>query len=182
MTEVAGWRVLLTASGLATALVLGFLVITPLPYAESVQSAWHSMDSLWRDSISKQITGFSLLGISLLALTLSLRKRWDWFRLGGYGIWRSLHGVLGVLTLLGFLIHTGLHLGSNFTFALAVVFLALNLLGSITGVAAALESKLQGQYSRAIRFCRPLLAQLHIWLFWPLPVLILFHVISVYYY
>ena len=180
--EVPGWRSLLVASGVAVVLILGYLLADPLPFAESVQHTWHAIDWLWRESFAKQVTGFTLLGISVFALLLSLRKRWDWFRFGDYGFWRSLHGVVGMLTLFGFFVHTGLHLGSNFTFVLAVVFLALNLVGSFTGLFAAFESKARGQLAEQVRAWRPRLTQLHIWLFWPLPVLILFHIISVYYY
>ena len=180
--EVVGWRSLLAASALAALLVIAYLFADPVPFAESVQTAWRAVDVLWRESFAKQITGFTLLGMSVIALLLSLRKRLNWFRFGDYGFWRSLHGILGLLTLVGFFVHTGLHLGSNFTFVLALVFLALNLLGSVTGVFAALESKLQGELAEKVRLWRPRLTRMHIWLFWPLPVLILFHVISVYYY
>ena len=180
--EVPGWRSLLLASGVAAVLILGYLLADPMPFAESVRNTWHAVDWIWRESLAKQVTGFTLLGISVFALLLSLRKRWDWFRFGDYGFWRSLHCVVGMLTLLGFFVHTGLHMGSNFTFVLAVIFLALNLIGSVTGLFAALESKARGQLAEQVRAWRPRLTQLHIWLFWPLPVLILFHIISVYYY
>lgn len=84
--------------------------------------------------------------------------------------------------MVGFLVHTGLRLGHNFTLALAIVFLMLNLLGAFTGITAALESHFAGVRGRQLRAWRPKLTQLHIWLFWPLPALVLFHIISVYYY
>lgn len=182
VAEVVGWKTLLAASLIATTLVTGYFIVGPVPFADSVQSTWHDYDFLWRESIAKQITGFTLLGISVIGLLLSLRKRLNWFNFGDYGFWRSMHGVLGTLTIVGFFVHTGMHLGSNFTFALAIVFLALNVLGSVTGIFAALESKTHGDMAQHIRLMRPRLAKMHIWLFWPLPILILFHVISVYYY
>lgn len=175
-------RGLLIASCCAAGLVLLFLALGPLPFAETVQSAWRQIDFLWQDSFAKQVTGYSLLAISLLGLLLSLRKRVSWFKLGEFGMWRTFHSVLGLATLLGFLVHTGLRLGHNFTFALALTFLLLNLLGAFTGIAAALESKFSGPWARKLRAWRPKLTQLHIWLLWPLPALILFHIISVYYY
>lgn len=173
---------LLIASVLASLLVPVFLLAGPFPFAESVQSSWRQVDYLWQDSFAKQVSGFSLLGISVLALGFSLRKRIPWFSWGDFASWRGLHGILGTLTLVGFLVHTGLRLGHNFTLALAIVFLMLNLLGAFTGITAALESHFAGVRGRQLRGWRPKLTQLHIWLFWPLPALVLFHIISVYYY
>jgi nitrite reductase (NADH) large subunit len=180
--EVAGWRALLVASVLALCVVAGYVAVEPMPFAETVSSGWHRFDVLWRDSFAKQVTGFSLLAITAMALLFSLRKRWSKLSIGDFGIWRSMHGILGLLTLVGFLVHTGLHLGSNLTLVLAFVFLAINLLGSATGVVAALESSCTGAAALVVRRWRPRLTRMHIWLFWPLPVLVLFHVISVYYY
>jgi len=177
-----GRRMLLMTSCLAAVLVPLFLAIGPFSFAESVQSAWRQIDFLWQDSFAKQVSGYTLLGISVAGLLLSLRKRFSWFKFGNFGFWRSLHSLLGLTTLLGFLVHTGLRLGHNFTFALALTFLFLNFLGAFTGVAAALESRFRGRWAQRLRVLRPQLAQLHIWLFWPLPALILFHIISVYYY
>ncbi|MEM8945403.1 MAG: FAD-dependent oxidoreductase [Planctomycetota bacterium] len=173
---------LLTASCAGVVLVPLFFVLGPFAFADSVQSSWRQIDFLWQDSFAKQVTGFTLLGISVAGLLLSLRKRISWFKLGEYGFWRSLHGMLGLMTLIGFLVHTGLRMGHNFTFALAIVFLVLNLLGAFTGVTAALESRFTGPWARTLRAWRPRLTQWHIWLFWPLPALVLFHIISVYYY
>ena len=173
---------LLISSCLAAVLVPLFFALGPFPFAETVQSSWRKIDFLWQDSFAKQVTGFTLLGISLLGLLLSLRKRWSWFTLGEFASWRTLHSVLGVGTLVGFLVHTGLRLGHNFTFALALIFLLLNVLGAFTGIAASLESRFSGHWARMLRTWRPKLTRLHIWLFWPLPALILFHIISVYYY
>lgn len=179
---VKGRAGLLIASCLAAVLVPLFLALGPFSFADTVQSSWRQIDFIWQDSFAKQVTGYTLLGISVAGLLLSLRKRFAWFKFGDYGFWRSLHSILGLMTLVGFLVHTGLRLGHNFTFALALTFLSLNLLGAFTGVTAALESRFTGELARNLRAWRPKLAQLHIWLFWPLPALVLFHIISVYYY
>ena len=154
----------------------------PLPIAETVRSSWRQIDFLWTDSWARQTTGLLLLVVTLLGLTFSLRKRLSWLKLGKLSTWRGLHGVLGMSTLLAFLVHTGMRLGHNLTLALAVVFLALNLLGAVTGVATALENRFTGAWERRLRAWRPRLTQLHIWLFWPLPALVAFHIFSVYYY
>lgn len=173
---------LLIASFLAVLLVPALLLAGPPPVVESVQSGWRKIDQFWRDDFVKQVTGYSLLGVSLLATTLSLRKRVSWINLGDFGSWRGIHGLLGMATLIGFLVHTSTRLGHNFTLALAISFLLLNLLGAFTGITAALESRFTGSLGRKLRAWRPRLTQAHIWLLWPLPALIAFHIVAVYYY
>lgn len=177
-----GSKGLLVASIIAAIVIPIFLLVGPLPFADSVQSSWRQVDQLWQESFLKQVTGYTLLGISTLGLLFSLRKRISWIRIGDFGLWRSLHGIFGVGTLVGFFLHTGLRLGDNFNFALALLFLLLNFVGAFTGFVAALESRLEGEWGKKLRAWRPQLTNLHIWLFWPIPALVLFHVISVYYY
>lgn len=181
-TSRSGQQTLLYVSYAAVATIVATLLAGPVPFGDSVQSAWTQVDMLWQSSLVRQVTGFTLLGVSFLALLLSLRRRWKRFSWGSFTLWRGIHGILGLATLVGFLVHTGMRMGHNFTFALAMVFLLLNLLGAFTGVAAALESRLTGLWGQRLRDWRPKLTQMHIWLFWPLPALVLFHVISVYYY
>lgn len=173
---------LLVASCLAVIAAPLLLAAGPPPVTDSVQSSWRAIEQYWRDDTVKQVTGYSLLGVSLIASTLSLRKRFSWLKFGEFSVWRGIHGILGLTTLVGFLIHTGTRLGHNFTMALAVSFLLLNVLGAFTGIAAALESRFSGTLGRRLRAWRPRLAQAHIWLLWPLPALVAFHIIAVYYY
>jgi len=60
------------------------------------------------------------------------------------------------------------------------LFLAMNAAGALTGLAAALEARGAGGVGATARRCRPLLTSVHLYLSWPLPVLVLFHVLSVY--
>ena len=182
VVQVKGRRKLVAASGTALGVLIALFVMGPVEMAHTVQSSWRQIDWLWRESFARQITGFSLLAITLLALTLSLRKRITWFNLGDFGSWRGIHGILGTVTVLGFLVHTGMRMGHNFTLALAVTFILLNIVGAFTGITAAMEASATGASARWVRAWRPRITQLHIWFFWPLPVLILFHIISVYYY
>lgn len=177
-----GRKKLLVGSCVALMTLVAIVASEPIAAAETVQSSWRAVDRLWRESFARQITGFTLLAISLGALALSLRKRFDWLRLGDFASWRGVHGLIGATTIIGFLVHTGMRLGHNFTLALACVFLLLNLLGAFSGLAAALETSATGVAAQRLRAWRPRLVRLHLWLFWPLPVLVLFHIISVYYY
>ncbi|MEN1678947.1 MAG: FAD-dependent oxidoreductase [Planctomycetota bacterium] len=173
---------LLIASCLVLLAIPVLLGVGPLPVAETVQSQWRAIDKLWQNDFAKQVTGFSLLGVATVSLLLSLRKRLAWFSLGDFSLWRGVHGMLGAVTVAGFCIHTGLSLGANLTFALAATFLLLNVLGAMTGFAASLESRLTGDWGRRLRAWRPRLTQAHLWLFWPIPALVAFHIVQVYYY
>lgn len=179
--ETPGWRLLLTASVSAAVLLVLILTIGPRTWSTTVQSGWYQFETLWRDSFWKQVTGFTLLGLSTVAMTLSLRKRWPRLEYLNFGWWRAAHGVLGTLTLAGLFAHTGLCLGSNLNFWLMVTFLGLNFAGVLTGAVTAVESRASTELQRHLRAWRPRLTLLHIVCFWPLPVLLAFHIFAAYY-
>ena len=132
---------------------------------------------------TKQVAGVTLIvGLAVVALSLSLRKRIPRFRLGSVGLWRVVHSGLGLLTLVGLIVHTGMRPGSNLNLALSTTFLGLAVLGALAGVLTSLESRVSGSGAMLLRQWRPRLTLLHILLFWPLPVLLGFHIVSVYYF
>jgi len=109
---------------------------------------------------------------------LSLRKRWSRFVFGEYGLWRVAHVVLG-LSMLGVLVlHTGVRLGNNFNFLLLASFFLLTKFGSLASAVIAVESR----PTRASRRWKQWSMLAHIVLTWPLPVLLGFHILSVYYF
>ena len=170
---------LLITSVIALLATLSTIAFPGVSMADSVESTWYKIDQLWRDNFIKQITGYSLVGTFLIGLIISLRKRFSWFTWGYFTTWRFFHSAFG-LTSLGVLwLHTGFHFGSNLNFWLMAVFVALNILGAVAGIITAIESK--GTWA-ATRRLRPILTWAHLILFWPLPVLITFHVMSVYLY
>ena len=150
--------------------------------ADSVESWRYRVDQFWRDNVIKQITGYSLMGIFLIGLLLSLRKRFKWFRFGHFAYWRVFHTAFGVVALIALFIHTGFRFGHNLNFWLMFTFVALNLLGALAGIFAAIESKGTTKAALTARRFRPALTYLHLALFWPLPVLLTFHILSVYFY
>ena len=179
---VPGAKTMLIASLVSLVLVPLMIALPPLPYADSVQSAWRQIDLLWRSDFARQVTGFSVLALILIGLVFSLRKRIPWFRWGSYGFWRSAHGVLGAAVLIAVAVHTGLRLGENLNFVLSSVFIATAGLGSVAGILSGLEGKAEGARAIFIRRWRPRLTLLHLWLFWPLPLLIGVHVLSFYWF
>ena len=145
--------------------------------SSTVQSL--QIDTLWRDGLIKQISGFTLLGLAVLGLLMSLRKQWTRFKWGDFAYWRLMHAVLGVLILLVLLSHTGLNLGDNLNMALMLVFLGLAGVGGLAGGAIVVERRLSRSLGQRLRSWS---TWLHIGLFWPLPALLSYHILSVYYF
>lgn len=136
-------------------------------------------EQIWNDKFWKQVTGFTLFGLSVLGLLMSLRKRIVSNRLGDYAYWRVLHMVLGVMCVLILILHTGFSLGSNLNQLLIIDFLSIIILGSLTGVIISMSHKLSTGGERIVR---KVWSWAHILFTWPLPLLLSFHILSVYYF
>jgi len=172
------WRALLIASLLALAAAVVLAFAPPVPFAESVQVRFRP-EVLWTDDLAKQVTGWSLVALAAMSLLLAARKRVKRFQLGEVGHWRALHGALGVLSLLLLVTHTGLRLGQNLNLILMLNFLALAFVGGLAGAVTALERRMDGLWARRLRAAW---TGCHVALTWPLPALILFHVVAAYYF
>lgn len=179
LTPVAGLKLLAVACGFALLLALTIFIAAPVPFAQSVQAGLRKLDFLWREETWKQVTGFTLVGLALVSLLLSLRKRVKRFNWGEFGHWRAVHAVLGTLTLLALVSHTGFRLGHNFNFVLMTDFLVLALVGALAGVVTALERRLTAQSAKRLR---SFWTGTHIAMAWPLPVLVAVHVLTAYYF
>jgi len=173
---------LLICSVIAIFAVLAILIAPPAPIADSVQSWYYKIDKLWRSNITKQITGYALMAIFLLGMLISLRKRFRWFRFGHFNKWRVFHAAFGIVSLVALFFHTGFHFGENLNYWLMLCFVLINILGGVAGIFSALESSGTSELALKARRFRPALVYLHIILFWPLPVLLAFHIASVYLY
>ena len=136
-------------------------------------------DSIWRDSQIKQITGFSVLGLTLLGLLLSLKKRWRKFKILPFSTWRYIHLVVGLFILLALFLHTGFRLGNNLNAWLMSLFAGLMLVGGFYGLFMSLRHKFDGSFAQRIR---AYLNWSHLLLFWPVPVLLGFHILKTYYF
>jgi len=162
-------------------LVLSFLYWLPLQIGtpDTVDSLKFQLSKLWTDPVIKQITGFTVTGISFFSLLYSIRKRLTWFRIGNLGIWKTFHLLSGFLAIIVLFLHTGLSWGYNLNFLLATDFLLLNTLGALAAVnySAKLDSSSFSQ--NQIRYW---LIRSHILFFWPYPILLCIHLYSVYQY
>jgi nitrite reductase (NADH) large subunit len=175
-TRILGTRALLVAAILG--LIVGgvIAVAPPIPFAESVRQKL-SFDLISNHRLFRQISGFTLVGLVLIGSLLSLRKRLPRFRWGSVGLWRAVHAALGTLALAALVTHTGFRFGHSLNFVLMTNFVALALLGALAGGVTALEARLPGPSARQLR---AFWTGAHIALVWPLPVLVLFHVLVSY--
>jgi nitrite reductase (NADH) large subunit len=178
LEPVRAYKPLYYGSVIFIAMALIAWLFPAIPYNNSVQVSWR-WDVLWTSTLFKQISGFTLLGISVIVLILSLRKRIKWMQWGDFSLWRLFHALLGGAAIFVLLIHTGFRLGDNMNFILMMCFSGLILLGAILGSVIAMEHKLDAALVKQIR---SLGTWLHILLFWPIPVLLGFHIFKTYYF
>jgi nitrite reductase (NADH) large subunit len=169
---------LLAVSVVALLMVLLIALVRPLPFSDTVRGGWQ-LDVLWRSRLGKQVSGYTMLGLSLSALAVSLRKRWRRFTFGRFAVWRLAHAVVGTVTLGVLMIHTGLRLGGNLNQMLMVGFLVFAGLGAVAGGLTALKPRLGLDIGH--RLCT-WFTRIHVLLLGPVLVLIGFHVLKVHYY
>jgi nitrite reductase (NADH) large subunit len=168
---------LLGVSIAAMAIAVVVALSAPIPYATSVQG-WLHPDVLWRHGGYRQATGFVLVGLSVAASLLSLRKRWPRVSAGRFPTWRIVHAVVGLCGLAALVAHTGMRAGDNLNLALMTSFIALNVLGAASGGLTAIERSRVGVGPHA----RAAIVTAHVLAAWPLPLLVAFHVVSAYYF
>jgi nitrite reductase (NADH) large subunit len=179
LNDVPGLKPLAVACAVALLLALSFFLVPPIAFADSVQSKLHQFDVLWREGFWKQVSGFTLVGLTLISLVLSLRKRIKRFTFGEFGHWRAVHAVLGTISLVALVTHTGFRLGNNFNFVLMLNFVALALVGALAGAVTAVERRLSPGAAKRLR---AFWTGTHIAMAWPLPVLVGLHVVIAYYF
>jgi nitrite reductase (NADH) large subunit len=171
-------RVLIASCVAVTLVALAHLLFNPIPLATSIRG--RGIDNLWLDGTLKQITGYLLLGLMLLGLALPLRKRLHALaKVGDYAFWRVLHTGLGAVALLALVSHTGFRLGFQLNQVLMLNVLALALTGALSGGVTALTHRLP---PRGARLLQTGWTCVHAFLCWPLLVLIVFHILTVYRY
>ncbi len=175
---VKGFKTLGTFSGLALLAVMITILAPTVPYQQVATLEWY-YDELWRDNYLKQVSGYVLLGCSIVVLTLSARKRFSFLNKGHFAGWRIMHVLIGFLTVAVLLAHTGFRMGHNLNFFLMLSFSGLLLVGAVAGGVIAVEHKLNPGLARKLR---SQFVWAHILLFWPLPVLLGFHVLQTYYF
>jgi len=169
----------LTATAIVVVIAtLLWLLPATLPYSDTVQASLR-IDDLWRSGLFKQISGFTLLGFSVLLALVSLRKRVRRLFWGSFDSWRVLHVLAGLLTVAVLVTHTGFRLGDNLNFYLMCVFAGLMLAGAAASAVVGLQHVLPLVLARR---SRALSIWAHVLLLWPLPALLGFHILKTYWY
>jgi len=174
---VIGGTALAIVSVIAAIVALALIMMPGIASVDSVQKP--SYEFLWTDGFWKQVSGFSLLGVVALGLLMSLRKRANWSFLGQFSYWRIVHVVLGAVALSILFIHTGAHLGENLNRWLMVNFLIISVVGAIAGLSLQIAAKTSASAVQAVKKSS---FWAHIIIAWPLPALLIAHVLSVYYF
>ncbi|GGA62946.1 nitrite reductase [Neiella marina] len=173
-----GWQTLMVMSLIAVLVVFAMSLMPALTVADSVlERGW--FEGIWNDKFWKQVTGFTLLGLSVIGLLMSLRKRLGWTKMGDFAYWRLLHGVLGAACAGLLIAHTGFHLGANLNQLLMLNFLAVLVFGASAGAVVAISHQFNPMKSAAIR---KFWTWLHTLVTWPLPILLSIHILTVYYF
>ena len=167
----------LVATSVVSLVLLSLLTFAPpIAIPVSVQTATTFWQTLITDSFCKQFTGYTMTTMAVLSLVITLRKRTLWLEKFNFRHLRVIHVVLATSTLAVLIAHTGFHRGSNLNRLLFWSFLAASLTGAMVGVVSGAEARLP----LIVRSWRRPLTFWHILCLWPLPLLIAFHIVSVY--
>lgn len=176
---VTGFKTLISTSLLAVLATLYLFFFPSLSYDSSTQNGIY-FDFLWRENFFKQVSGYTLVILSLLISAISIRKRFRKFlSLLDFSYWRATHVAVGALTIIILLAHTGFRFGDNLNFYLMLIYSSLLLVGSVAGAAIGLEHRLPRKQARQLR---KYAVWSHILLLWPLPALLGFHIVKTYYF
>lgn len=167
---------IVSVTAILMAIIVAILPAIPLSTSASLQGDY---DILWRNGLLRQVTGFTLLGLSILLLLLPLRKRWKRFEFGSFINWRFAHGVIGVFLIIAMIAHTGMRLGENLNTLLVSTYIASMLIGGFAGMSTHSESYLRARYAKSLRL---IANRLHIYMLWPAPALLTAHILTVYYF
>lgn len=158
-------------------LLMAFLVFTPpIDLPGTVQTATTAWQTLITDDFWKQVSGYSLLTLVVSSLVISVRKRTSYLQRFRFTSMRVIHVGMATAALAVLIAHTGFHRGSDLNFILFCAFIIASLTGSVVGLMAGTESQLP----QALRSFRRPLTLIHILCLWPLPVLVTFHIVSIY--
>jgi len=164
-------KVLMAGSVITLVLVLLFLIMPTYLVPTSV----YSIDLV--ALIPSDYTGYGILGLGVMGLLIALPRRYDWVRKFDSSSWRLVHVWLGISALILLFFHTGFSTGGLHTTLLTICFLTLFILGAAAGIAIALQEKFSPAqtyiYKRNFKW-------LHILVSWPLPILLLTHILSTY--
>lgn len=163
--------------GIVALLITAFFLLPPLSISETYNPK--ALDKWWSDTFYRQISGFTMLGLMTLGLLVALRKRLSWFRWLKFERWRWLHVLLSSLCIAILFVHTGLGEVQGLNFYLLMSFMAAGIFGIGTTLMTHLETAKPGITNKTFKRW---FTTAHLISFWPFPVLLALHVLTVYWF
>lgn len=157
--------------------LLLFALLPAFPVPTSVEDS--PVRQLWTDNLARQWTGYALLGLVTLSMVVTLFKRGPRSLVRHFRGARNAHLLLTLAMALLLWVHTGLQRSNNLNFALLSSAVALVALGGLTSLLAGLEPRFP---TLRLKAWKRRLGGWHLYAAWPLPVLLAFHILSVYYF
>jgi nitrite reductase (NADH) large subunit len=174
------WQVGLFTASLSALTLLGVAVCSGPIELDNLHMAGPPLERLWRDHLARQLSGFALAAVvAASAAVVALAKRRG--RRTGHvrAVPRGLHALLGLLSLLGLALHTGARWGRGLDLALAVCLALMLAVGASTSLLLLHDGWFCGARGLAIKRFG---LRLHVWIAWPLPALLVIHVLKSYYF
>lgn len=168
---LAGWAVCVAL------LIAAFFLLPPLAVSASYNPG--SSEKWWTSSFYRQITGFSVLALMAAGLLVGLRKRLRWFRWLKFERWRWLHVILSTLCIIILFVHTGLGEIRGLNRWLLLSFMAAATMGILTSLLTQLETASPGIANKSFKRW---FTTAHLVSFWPVPVLLALHIVTVYWF
>lgn len=174
------FRKLLLALSVMGALATAATLLSPrVPVPDRFGPTFFEL--LWFDGLWQQWSGYALLGLSGAGfMTATLRKWRPAARMGGSKWWRFTHVVIGICCALVLFVHTGFRMGENLNAALMLSYLVMLMFGALAGISINGASQLRriGVSPKPLYF----LMKLHVIALYPLPALLIIHILIVYMY
>jgi nitrite reductase (NADH) large subunit len=163
---------------LALAAALLYAMVT-IPFSDTADLAWR-WDAIWRDSLYKQISGYTALAVMAMLAVIGLRKRWPKLaQLFEFSGWRVVHVMAGVLLIVVMVAHTGGRLGANLDRVMTLMAVAAVLSGAVIALVVGRQQALAPGLVRRVQRSA---TWLHILALWGLPVLLGVHILKAYYF
>jgi nitrite reductase (NADH) large subunit len=177
LPALPGWRSLWLVT-LAAALLAVLYALIAIPFPDTANLRWR-WDAIWRDSLWKQVSGYSAIALMASLAVISLRKRWSRIKLWAFDSWRLVHVVLGVAVALTMFAHTGGRMGDQLDFMLSLA----AVLALLSGVAiASVLARQQDLTPRMVKSAQKSAVWTHVLSLWALPALLGYHILKAYYF
>lgn len=171
-------RPVIQASILLTLLILTLAALgLSTPLADSWQSMYRNLDVLWRDSVVRQITGYLLFAAIIFSAWWGMRRRSKRLTNAPSKLTLKGHAFIAATAVVIWFAHTGGRMGYELNFWLFLSFAAVLIVGAASATLWILAAK-----KDKARVALPWLRQLHWLALFPLPALLLFHIIKTYYF